>query len=97
MAESVKEGLQVFLEFKPDILLSDISMPEEDGYSFIRKIRALNPAQGGNVPAIALTAYAGAEDIRSVLDAGFNSHVAKPVEKISLTHAIVKVLSSHES
>lgn len=91
-ASSVKEGLQMLQEYKPDILLSDISMPEEDGYSFIRKIRKLDAAQGGEIPAIALTAYAGAEDIQSVIAAGFSSHVAKPVEKIVLSDAIANLI-----
>ena len=96
LAESAKEGLQILMDFKPDILLIYISRPEEDGYSFIRKIRALDPDRGGSIPAIALTAYAGAEDVRSVIDAGFTLHVAKPVEKMALSDAISKVLKSHD-
>lgn len=96
MADSAKEGLRVLHDFKPDVLLSDISMPEEDGFSFIRKIRALGPELGGDIPAIALTAYAAAEDIRSVIDAGFSAHIAKPVEKTTLSHAISKVVQKHK-
>lgn len=95
MAGSAKEGLQTLQDFRPDVLLSDISMPEEDGYSLMRKVRALDPNQGGNTPAIALTAYAGVEDIKSVLDAGFSYHVAKPVEKIELSVAIATVMKSN--
>jgi CheY-like chemotaxis protein len=66
------------------VLVSDIGMPGEDGYSLIRRVRALGPERGGNVPAVALTAYARAEDrVRSIL-AGFQMHVAKPVEPAEL-------------
>jgi CheY-like chemotaxis protein len=79
-AESAKEALQTFAEWKPDILVSDIGMPAEDGYSLIRKVRSLPPEQGGNVPAAALTGYAGEEDYLEALSAGYHSHIKKPVE-----------------
>jgi CheY-like chemotaxis protein len=69
-------------------------MPEMDGYSFIRKIRTMSPEQGGNIPAIALTAYAGETDKQQVLAAGFTKHVAKPVvadELIALIAELVKI------
>lgn len=69
---------------KPDLLISDISMPEEDGYSLIRKVRALPPEKGGQIPAIALTAYGRMEDRIRVLSAGFQRHVPKPVEPTEL-------------
>ncbi|MBC7690197.1 MAG: response regulator [Methylotenera sp.] len=93
-AASAKEALAVFQNSKPDVLLSDISMPGEDGYSLIRKIRALRPAQGGNIPAIAVTAHAGPEDIRAVLSAGFQSHVAKPVDSVHLATIIARVAAT---
>jgi CheY-like chemotaxis protein len=68
----------------PDLLISDISMPEEDGYSLIRKVRALQPDKGGLIPAIALTAYGRMEDRIRVLSAGFQRHVPKPVEPAEL-------------
>jgi PAS domain S-box-containing protein len=67
-----------------DIVVSDIGMPDEDGYSLIRKIRQLSPAQHGAIPAIALTAYARAEDRVRAIAAGFQMHVVKPVEPIEL-------------
>jgi PAS domain S-box-containing protein len=79
-AASADEALQTFAEWKPDILVSDIGMPEEDGYSLIRKVRALSREQGGNVPAAALTGYAGEEDYVKALSAGYHSHIKKPVE-----------------
>ncbi|MBD2082883.1 PAS domain S-box protein [Leptolyngbya sp. FACHB-17] len=65
---------------RPGLLVSDIGMPEEDGYTLIQQVRALSPAQGGTIPAIALTAYARTADRIKALSSGFNSHVPKPVE-----------------
>jgi CheY-like chemotaxis protein len=79
-AASANEALQTFAEWRPDILVSDIGMPAEDGYSLIRKVRALPPEQGGNVPAAALTGYATKEDYLEALSAGYHSHIKKPVE-----------------
>jgi CheY-like chemotaxis protein/two-component sensor histidine kinase len=75
----------------PDVLVSDIGMPGEDGYDLISKIRAMGPERGGNIPAIALTAYARAEDRTRVLAAGFQRHVAKPVEPSSLAGAVASL------
>jgi signal transduction histidine kinase/CheY-like chemotaxis protein len=75
----------------PDVLVSDIGMPGEDGFELISKIRAMGPEHGGNIPAIALTAYARAEDRRRVLEAGFQRHVAKPVEPASLAGAVASL------
>jgi PAS domain S-box-containing protein len=79
-AASADEALQTFAEWRPDILVSDIGMPEEDGYSLIRKVRALPLEQGGNVPAAALTGFVGKEDYLKALSAGYHSHIKKPVE-----------------
>jgi signal transduction histidine kinase/ActR/RegA family two-component response regulator len=65
---------------RPDLLIADIGMPGEDGYTLIRRVRALSPAEGGSIPAVALTAYARPEDREKALAAGFQEHVAKPVE-----------------
>jgi len=75
----------------PDVLVSDIGMPGEDGFELIRKIRAMSPERGGSIPAIALTAYATAEDGASVLSAGFQRHVPKPVEPYALASIIVNI------
>jgi CheY-like chemotaxis protein len=64
----------------PDVLVSDIGMPGEDGFALIRRVRELPPARGGRLPAAALTAYARADDRRRVLNAGYVMHVPKPVE-----------------
>ncbi|MGB5963381.1 MAG: chemotaxis protein CheB [Coleofasciculaceae cyanobacterium] len=67
-----------------DVLLSDISMPEEDGYTLIRQVRALNAEAGGQIPAAALTAYAGSQDQEKAIAAGFQMHLAKPVELLQV-------------
>ena len=67
-----------------DVLVSDVGMPGEDGYALIRRVRALGKANGGDIPAIALTAYARAEDRVRAIAAGFQMHVAKPVEPVEL-------------
>jgi two-component system CheB/CheR fusion protein len=90
-AGSVLEALKYFKEFKPHVIASDIAMPGEDGYSLIRKIRALSRAEGGEVPALAMTAYAGAEDIKLALQAGFSTHLAKPVDGLKLAKTIAKL------
>jgi CheY-like chemotaxis protein len=83
-AGSAEEALRLVESQRPDVLVSDIGMPVEDGYSLIRRVRALGGARGGSVPAVALTAYARAEDrVRAVL-AGFQHHVVKPVEPAEL-------------
>lgn len=76
---SVEEALEALENLKPDVLVSDIGMPGEDGYALIGKIRELAPEMGGRIPAVALTAYASVEDYRKALSEGFQLHVAKPV------------------
>ena len=76
-------------EWRPDLLLTDINMPGEDGYSLIKKLRALEPEQGANIPAIALTAMARTEDSEQALTAGFQMHIPKPVDIEELAEAIV--------
>ena len=74
-----------------DILISDIGMPDEDGYALLRRVRALEPEHKGGIPAIALTAYARTQDRRAALLAGFQSHVAKPVEPAELIAVIANL------
>jgi CheY-like chemotaxis protein len=75
------------------VLLSDIGMPEVDGYTLIRQIRTLPPEQGGQIPAIALTAYAGEINEEKALSAGFQKHISKPVDPTLLIEAISDLLS----
>ncbi|OFZ18122.1 MAG: hypothetical protein A2Z20_06140 [Bdellovibrionales bacterium RBG_16_40_8] len=92
--KSAAEALTYFKEFKPDILLSDIAMPGEDGYSLIKKIRLLEKEYGGNIPSLALTAYAAESDIKTAISAGFNSHMAKPFDTQLLGHELARLVNS---
>lgn len=83
-------GVLVTLEaFQPTVLVSDIAMPEMDGYTLIQKVRALPPTQGGQVPAIALTAHAREDDYQRALSSGFQRHITKPLEPERLVQAVV--------
>ncbi|MFL6214225.1 MAG: ATP-binding protein [Blastocatellia bacterium] len=84
-------AFEVVSAWRPDVLISDIAMPEEDGYSLIRKVRALPVEQGGQTPALALTAYARGEDRARALDAGFQIYLAKPVEAADLLAAVASL------
>jgi CheY-like chemotaxis protein len=72
--------MQAIARRVPDVLLSDIGMPGQDGYSLIRRVRALPASQGGAIPAVAITAYASSRDQHAVRAAGYQAHVSKPVE-----------------
>ncbi len=96
-AGGVKEALAVFSESRPDVIVSDIGMPDEDGYDLIRQVRALPPDRGGRTPAVALTAFARPEDRHRVLLAGYDAHVAKPIESATLIARIAELLSSTTS
>jgi PAS domain S-box-containing protein len=91
-AGSAAEALEVFGQWLPDVLVSDIGMPGEDGYALIKKIRALPPENGADVPAIALTAFASAQDKKIALAAGFQRHLAKPVEPVALAKNVALIL-----
>ncbi len=88
MAASAAEARRSFVEKPPVVLVSDIGMPEEDGYMLIRHIRRIEAERGGYMPALALTAYAHPEDRRIALKSGFQMHVAKPVNPTRLVHAV---------
>jgi len=92
-AASADEAISALTESSTpmDILISDIGMPDEDGYALLRRVRALEPENGGGIPAIALTAYARTQDRRAALLAGFQSHVAKPVEAAELIAVIANL------
>jgi signal transduction histidine kinase len=92
-AASAAEALEMVRQWRPDLLISDIGMPDEDGYALIRKVRHLGPEGGGNVPAIALTAFAQAQDRARALNAGFQLHVPKPVDMSELLAAVANVFA----
>ncbi|MBD2046816.1 response regulator [Coleofasciculus sp. FACHB-64] len=93
-AASAQEAFERIPQVRPDVLVSDIGMPDEDGYSLLGKVRKLDASQGGETPAIALTAYAREEDRTQALSAGFQMHLAKPVEPDELANVVAKLAAS---
>ena len=91
-SESAAEAIQAFEEWDPDLLVSDIGMPIEDGYSLIRRLRKLGSKRAKQIPAVALTAYATDEDRLMALSAGFQLHLVKPIEPDSLVRSIAIAL-----
>lgn len=91
-AASVTEALELIFQCKPDVIVSDIGMPGEDGYALIRKIRELPSDAGGNIPAAALTAYARAEDRLRAIREGFQLHLPKPIEAAELTTVVASLV-----
>jgi signal transduction histidine kinase len=94
IADSAVHALAVFERERPQILVADIEMPGEDGYSLIRKIRGLPASRGGQTPAVALTAYASESDRTRLLDAGFHRHIPKPVQPAELVAVLASFASS---
>lgn len=90
VASSVQDALGLMPNLSPDVIVSDIAMPGVDGYEFIQRLRALTEPEGSNIPVIALTAYASAQDRRRALESGFDRHLSKPVDPVDLVQAIVK-------
>ena len=95
-APSAASGFAAIGTFHPQLIVSDIGMPDEDGYSLIRRVRALGEDEGGGVPSIALTAYTRAEDRAKALGAGFTLHMGKPVSPMALVSA-VQLLAEHRN
>lgn len=91
-AASADEAMKLLETSSPDLLISDIGMPNEDGYSLIKRVRKLGKEKGGDIPAIALTAYARAEDRMRAMLAGFEQYLVKPVEPAELI-TLVAILS----
>ncbi|MFN6465952.1 MAG: AAA family ATPase [Nostoc sp. DedVER02] len=91
---SAIEALTTLSQFQPNLIISDIGMPEMDGYMLMRQIRSLKPEAGGTIPAIALTAYAGEIDYQQAIAAGFQQHISKPVDPEELVKAIGSLIKS---
>jgi PAS domain S-box-containing protein len=87
-AESSRAALEVFVEWQPDVLVSDVGMPGEDGYDLIAKVRALSTEQGRDTPAAALSAHVGDDDRSRALAAGYQTHIKKPVDPVTLAAAV---------
>ncbi|MBY0243427.1 MAG: response regulator [Burkholderiaceae bacterium] len=91
-ANNAQEALTLVESTRPQLLVSDLGMPDIDGFELLAQVRALGPDRGGNVPAIALTAFARSEDRLKALESGFRNHVSKPVEPAELINAIALCL-----
>ncbi len=91
-AASASEALNLFERSQPNVLISDLAMPDQDGYELLAKVRSRGPKQGGNIPAVALTAYTRAEDRTRALAAGFQKHVSKPVDPEELIKVVAKLV-----
>lgn len=96
-AASAAEAMIAFTEGPPDVLVADIEMPGEDGYSLIERVRSLTWEKGGHTPAVALTAYASVSDRERLFGAGFHRHVPKPVQPPDLVIAVATLARSMES
>jgi CheY-like chemotaxis protein len=88
---SAAAGLETVRTWRPDVLISDIEMPGEDGYTFIRRVRALEGGAFARLPAVALTAYGRVEDRLRTLSAGFSMHVPKPVDPTELAIVVANL------
>jgi len=87
------DAMQILADWRPDVLLTDIAMPGEDGYALMRRVRAL-PSSLGSIPAVALTCFTDPESVQNAFAAGFDAHIGKPLEPHVLADALTKVLSA---
>ena len=94
-AATATEALNLLQHARPDLMVSDLGMPEVDGYGLLDRIRALGPARGGDLPAIALTAFARSEDRVRALSSGFLAHISKPVEPSELISKVAAMGAAH--
>jgi CheY-like chemotaxis protein len=92
--ESARDGFTKLKQDRPDLLVSDIGLPGEDGYDLIKKVRALPARDGGRTPAIALTGYVSIQDRNLALDAGYQDHIAKPVNANDLVRLFLTLVDS---
>jgi CheY-like chemotaxis protein len=96
-ATSAAEALPMLIGERPTVLVSDIGMPQEDGFAFISRVRGLAPERGGNTPALALSAYARPEDATRSLQSGFQMHLTKPIQASELLTAIAVLAGRAEA
>lgn len=92
-ATSVNEALEIYKSFQPDILIADITMPLVDGYELIRQIRMLSPEEGGQVPAIAVTAHVTGNAKLQAMKAGYQAFITKPLDMDELIAAVTELLT----
>ena len=93
-ADGAAAALEVLRAWRPNALVSDIGMPGEDGYALIRKVRTFASERGGQVPALALTGFASADDLAQALAAGYQVHMPKPVDPAALVAALAKLVAT---
>ncbi|OLC14874.1 MAG: hypothetical protein AUH29_09450 [Candidatus Rokubacteria bacterium 13_1_40CM_69_27] len=93
VAGCVGEAVEAVERLRPDVLVSDIGIPGEDGYALIKRVRALTPERGGSIPAVALTGHARPEDAVEALRAGFQVHLPKPVEPADLVRMVAQLVN----
>jgi CheY-like chemotaxis protein len=93
VARSVREAIGLLQAWEPDVIVSDIEMPEENGYAFIRRLRGGEVPNGERIPAVAVTAYGGVSERIKIASAGFDSYVAKPVEPDELAAIIGRLVT----
>jgi CheY-like chemotaxis protein len=96
-AETAGAGFELLTRHQPDIVVSDIGLPDEDGNALLRRVRKLDEAEGGAIPAIAVTAYATAEDRRTALSAGFDDYMTKPLDVMRLIDAVQQLVRGPSS
>jgi CheY-like chemotaxis protein len=90
-AEAVTRILSASVDTLPHVVVSDIGMPVEDGFVFIRQLRSLTPERGGRIPAVTVTGYSTPADVDRALAAGFQMHLSKPVDPLALIEAVAKL------
>jgi CheY-like chemotaxis protein len=95
-AGRASDAMRILSEWRPDVLLTDIAMPGDDGYALMRRVRAL-PSELGNIPAVALTAFTDPQSVQHAFAAGFDAHLGKPLEPHVLADALTKVLRIRRS
>jgi CheY-like chemotaxis protein len=95
-AGSVVEAMDMISEHRPHVVVTDLAMPDQDGFTLLRQLRARGADHGGMTPIIALTAYARPEDQVQSFEAGFQAHLSKPVNPAELVEAIYRLASVHE-
>jgi CheY-like chemotaxis protein len=95
-AECAADAFELVARERPDVLISDIAMPEEDGYMLIARVRQLAAEEGGRTPAFAVTAYAGSADRARALEAGFDDHFSKPVDIDVLVDKLLDIRAARD-
>lgn len=90
--KSAEEAVAALDRTEPDVLVSDMGLPGEDGYALVRKVRLRKPEDGGNIPAVAVTAWASDDDRQRAIAAGFQAHVSKPIDASFLLNTIASLV-----